>query len=159
MSNGWPPDWTDLTQGIGCEMCDSSRPDSDVYGLRIFQSSNVDAVLQRANIQRGYTVVIWRGRHITEPFELTDEESAEYWQSVMKVAKALMGYYRPLKMNYQTLGNSVPHLHTHLLPRYPKDPAPGRPFPLPPRDSSEPGIPEDELREQAHALRNTLRDR
>ena len=35
-----------------------------------------------------------------------------------------------MKMNYETLGNSLPHLHTHLVPRYTDDPRPGQPFPL-----------------------------
>ncbi|MFC9893055.1 HIT family protein [Nocardia sp. NPDC127579] len=137
-------------------MCDSARAESDDYGVRIFESANVDASLQRADIQRGYTVVIWRGRHVTEPFELTEDESARYWRAVMRVARALMDYYRPLKMNYETLGNSVPHLHTHLLPRYVEDPAPGRPFPLLPQDGSERRIPDDELWAQARALRERL---
>ncbi|MFE9578854.1 HIT family protein [Nocardia sp. NPDC006044] len=156
MTKNWPADWNDLIQGIGCEMCDSARPESDAYGVRIFRSPNVDAVLQRANIQRGYTLVIWRGRHITEPYELSGEESSEYWRSVMQVAKALTRYYQPLKMNYETLGNTVPHLHTHLVPRYVVDPAPGRPFPLLPQDGSEPQIPDDELLTQARALRTEL---
>jgi hypothetical protein len=28
-----------------------------------------------------------------------------------------------MKLNYFTLGNTVPHLHTHVLPRYQDDPA------------------------------------
>ena len=32
------------------------------------------------------------------------------------------------KMNINLLGNLVPHLHAHLLPRYEGDPAPGRPI-------------------------------
>jgi hypothetical protein len=27
-----------------------------------------------------------------------------------------------------TFGNAVPHVHTHIVPRYPDDPAPGRPL-------------------------------
>jgi diadenosine tetraphosphate (Ap4A) HIT family hydrolase len=46
------------------------------------------------------------------------------------VARALITVYSPLKMNYETLGNSLPHLHTHLVPWYPADPRPGQPFPL-----------------------------
>ena len=34
-------------------------------------------------------------------------------------------------MNYETLGNSLPHLHTHVMPRYADDPKPGWPFPHP----------------------------
>jgi len=158
MNSRWPSNWDDLIQGIGCEMCESARSDSDPYGVRILATKNVDAVLQRANVQRGYTLVIWRGRHVTEPTELTDDEASMYWLDVLTVARALINYYRPIKMNYETLGNSLPHLHTHLVPRYMEhDPAPGRPFPLLPQDGSEPMISDDELRADAEALRNLLR--
>lgn len=33
-------------------------------------------------------------------------------------------------MNFQTLGNALPHLHTHIVPRYIGDPAPGEPLPF-----------------------------
>ena len=53
------------------------------------------------------------------------------------------------------LGNSVPHLHTHLVPRYADDPRPGWPFPFPETDP--PPIPDGRLREQAEALRDAIR--
>jgi diadenosine tetraphosphate (Ap4A) HIT family hydrolase len=66
-----------------------------------------------ARIQLGYTLVIWRGRHINEPTELSEDEASLYWLDVLTTARALMEYYKPIKMNYETLGNSLPHLHTH----------------------------------------------
>jgi diadenosine tetraphosphate (Ap4A) HIT family hydrolase len=75
---------------------------------------------------------------------------------VLRVARALTDFYRPMKMNYETLGNSLPHLHTHLVPRYIEDPTPGRPFPLLPQDGTENTIPEDELRADAAKLRELL---
>jgi diadenosine tetraphosphate (Ap4A) HIT family hydrolase len=33
-------------------------------------------------------------------------------------------------MNFEILGNAVPHLHCHIKPRYYGDPAPGRPISL-----------------------------
>lgn len=156
MSSRWPQNWDQLIRGIGCAMCESNRPDSDRYGIRIMATEHTDSVLQRADVQRGYTLVIWRGRHVTEPFELTKEEAAAYWQDVLTVARALMHHYRPLKMNYETLGNNLPHLHTHLIPRYVQDPAPGRPFPLSPLNGSEPKIEESRLWADAKALRNLL---
>ncbi|MFD9893551.1 HIT family protein [Amycolatopsis sp. NPDC059027] len=137
-------------------MCESGRPDDDKYGIRVRATKNTDAVLQRANIQQGYTLVIWRGRHVAEPTELTDEEAAEYWLDVLTVSRALIQHYRPLKLNYETLGNSLPHLHTHLVPRYLKDPTPGRPFPLLPVDGSEPLVPDDQLQSDAEALRSLM---
>jgi diadenosine tetraphosphate (Ap4A) HIT family hydrolase len=158
MTLQWPLDWDARITGASCEMCDSTRPEEDDYGSLIYSTSQVDAVLQRARIQRGYTLVIWRGRHVVEPYELADEESAHYWRAVQRVARALAQHYRPIKMNYETLGNTVPHLHTHLLPRYVQDPAPGRPFPLLPQDGSEERIPLDELRADSEALRALLAD-
>ena len=57
---------------------------------------------------------------------------------------------------YETLGNALPHLHTHLVPRYTEDPRPGQPFPLsaqPPRGK----IPEERLLAEAAELRALLR--
>jgi diadenosine tetraphosphate (Ap4A) HIT family hydrolase len=64
--------------------------------------------------------------------------------------------YRPLKMNYETLGNSLPHLHTHLVPRYAADPRPGQPFPLS-AQAPERKVPEDRLLAEAADLRSLLR--
>ena len=152
----WPADWNDRVAGIGCVMCGSPRADSDRYGVRIRSTPDIDAVLQRVDLQRGYTLVIWRGRHVAEPYELTGDEAAGYWGVVLRVAWALATHYRPLKMNYETLGNSVPHLHTHLIPRYREDPAPGRPFPLAPATEREP-LSDAALGPDVEALRGLLR--
>jgi diadenosine tetraphosphate (Ap4A) HIT family hydrolase len=71
---------------------------------------------------------------------------------VLNVARALARYYKPLKMNYETLGNTLPHLHTHLLPRFVEDPAPGRPFPLVPQTGAEELIPRGKLMRDADEL-------
>lgn len=152
-AGAWPADWDALADGTGCGMCASGRPESDEFGVRIQATEHTDAYLQRANVQRGYTVVIWRGRHVCEPTDLDEDEAAAYWRDVLAVARALTAYYRPIKMNYETLGNSLPHLHTHLVPRYRADPAPGRPFPLLARDPAEPRVPEHRLLADAAALR------
>jgi diadenosine tetraphosphate (Ap4A) HIT family hydrolase len=57
-------------------------------------------------------------------------------------------------MNYDLLGNSLPHLHTHMLPRYADDPRPGWPFPFPEDDPP----PHDQARFRAdvEALRVLL---
>src|SRR3954462_13156330 len=106
MTPEWPADGKERISGTSCEMCTDDRPDSDEYGIRIYSSDQVDAVLQRAQIQRGYTLVIWRGRHVVEPFELDEDEAARYWLDGLCVARALAKYSQPLKMNYETLGNT-----------------------------------------------------
>lgn len=151
----WPRNWADLTRGVGCDMCEEGRPDANRYGVRIHTGPFTDAYLQRAAVQRGYSIVIWRGRHVNEPTELDDIEAAGYWAEVLTVARALIAVYRPLKMNYETLGNSLPHLHTHLIPRFTEDPRPGQPFPLSARQPDA-KVPEEQLRADASALRELL---
>jgi diadenosine tetraphosphate (Ap4A) HIT family hydrolase len=48
-------------------------------------------------------------------------------EDVTRVARALATVNRPLKMNYELLGNQVPHIHWHLIPRLAADPAVGGP--------------------------------
>ena len=40
----------------------------------------------------------------------------------MIAAKALADLFDPVKMNYEIHGNTLPHLHLHLYPRYKDDP-------------------------------------
>ncbi len=133
-------------------MCAQGRPDETEYGTRIFEGEVSDAILQRADVQRGYTVMIWRGRHVAEPTELSTEEAAAYWHELLRVGRALEEHLQPVKMNYETLGNSMPHLHTHVMPRYADDPRPGWPFPHP--EGERGAFDEDSLRHDVEALRS-----
>jgi len=122
--------------------------------VRIFNGRNADAYLMRAAIQRGYTVVIWCGRHVAEPTELAPEEAAAYGAEVLEVARAIERHFMPVKTNYNVLGNSVPHLHTHIIPRYADDPRPGWPFPFPEPDP--PPFEDETFRADVEALRRIL---
>jgi len=120
----------------------------------IFDGVVLDAYLERANIQRDYTIVVWRGRHVAEQTELSASDATAYWLEVLHVAQALEAHLKPVKMNYNVLGNSLPHLHTHLIPRYADDPRPGWPFPFPEHDP--PPIEDHVLQKDVEALRKLL---
>jgi diadenosine tetraphosphate (Ap4A) HIT family hydrolase len=98
--------------------------------------------------------MIWRGRHVAEPTELSDDEASAYWREMLRVGRALEEHFEPVKLNYETLGNAMPHLHTHVMPRYIDDPRPGWPFPYP--EGASPPHPEAEFRADAEALRRLL---
>ena len=135
-------------------MCAQGRPGEDEYGTRIFAGVVSDAYLQKRGIQRGYTVVIWRGRHVAEPTELSEDEASTYWLEMLRVGRALEAHLQPVKLNYDLLGNSLPHLHTHVVPRYADDPRPGWPFPFP---EEEPPPPDEaEFRADVDTLRRLL---
>src|SRR5207253_4785533 len=93
----WPASFYELRRGEGCPMCAQGRPDETPHGVRIFAGEVSDAYLQRAGIQRGYTISIWRGRHVAEPTELEAAETTAYWLEVVAVARALEAVLQPVK--------------------------------------------------------------
>lgn len=148
----WPENWTDIAKGTGCPICVAGRPESDAFGVRFYRGKFLDAYLQRAEVQSGYTVAMWRGRHAADLAHLTDEESIGYCLDLRRVAMALYNHYHPLILNYETWGNGLPHIHTHITPRYLNDPAPGRPFPRTHETPSE-KVPEVDLLNDVEALK------
>lgn len=55
------------------------------------------------------------------------ERQRALWEDVMDVADAIRAAFAPRRLNYENLGNVVPHVHWHIIPRYahPADPDPG----------------------------------
>lgn len=150
----WPTRFYEQKRGIGCPMCAEGRPEATGDGVRFFAGEVCDAYLRRTKIQSGLTVAVWRGRHVAEPTELSDEEATLYWREVLTAARALEAVFEPIKLNYNLLGNWVPHLHTHIVPRYADDPKPGWPFPFP--EVEPPEMAEDEMQRDVASLRAFL---
>lgn len=96
-------------------------------GLWVADLPTSVAVLSIDQYYRGYTVLIAKN-HATELYHLTEEESVEFVRDMRQVAHAIAKAFTPRKMNYELLGNTVPHLHWHLVPRYDWDEKPKRPI-------------------------------
>jgi diadenosine tetraphosphate (Ap4A) HIT family hydrolase len=65
-------------------------------------------------------------KHVIELYELDDKELLGLMNEVQRYAWALKQVTGAVKINYEIHGNTVPHLHIHLYPRYLDDPFPGR---------------------------------
>jgi diadenosine tetraphosphate (Ap4A) HIT family hydrolase len=127
--SSWPANYKERLSGLECNLCAEGRPEETDERIRFFSTDLCDAYLHFQGVQRGYATVIWRGGHIVEPTDLSENEAKTFWFDVLCVGRAMQTYYRPLKMNYQLLGNGVPHLHWLLAPRFIEDVAPGKPLP------------------------------
>lgn len=148
----WPENYREQLSGSVCSLCIEGRPEEIGGRIRFFSGTSSDGYLHRRGVQRGYVAVIWRGRHIVEPTELTQQEAIAFWFDVLQVSRAMQVVYRPLKMNYQLLGNRIPHLHWLLAPRFVEDVAPGDPLP----GQGYHDFPEDEVRREVAQLREAL---
>lgn len=151
----WPTDWDELRRGKGCAFCAEGRPVENPYGVRIFEGHVLDAYLQRRAPSRGYTIAVWRGRHVAGPGELSVEEAASYGAELVQATKALEEYYQPAQTTFLTLGLQIAHLHTNVVLRYLDDGHPGEPLDLGVGERVEPA----QLKEDAAQLRKLLAPR
>jgi diadenosine tetraphosphate (Ap4A) HIT family hydrolase len=147
----WPESWYELKVGKGCGMCANRGLEDSGWGVRFLEGAWADVLLWRSGRLRGYAVAIWKHQHVAEPTQLPTEEAAGFWLETLRAGAAIEGHLRPVKLNYLTLGNALPHLHTHIVPRYAEDPIPGRPFPFDFLDTGR--QPEERLQADVLALR------
>lgn len=68
----------------------------------------------------GFCRVVWNA-HATEFSELDDASRGHVMKVVAVVEKMLRTLLSPDKINLASLGNQVPHLHWHIIPRYRDD--------------------------------------
>ncbi|OGO78332.1 MAG: hypothetical protein A2Y23_04865 [Clostridiales bacterium GWB2_37_7] len=64
-------------------------------------------------------------KHYVHLYDMTKEDLAGFMVDVQKAAKVLQEVTGAIKINYEIHGNSAPHLHCHLFPRYLDDDFPG----------------------------------
>ena len=84
------------------------------------------ALLGPWQFYHGYCLLVSR-RHATELSHLTDTERVAHLEEMCLLARAIETAFAPHKLNYELLGNQVPHLHWHLFPRSADDPDKLRP--------------------------------
>ncbi len=65
--------------------------------------------------------VVWRA-HVREMTDLVEADRHRLLDVVMGVEEVLRDLLKPAKMNVASLGNLVPHLHWHVIPRFQDDP-------------------------------------
>lgn len=129
--DAWMPRarWDALVRGEGCPLCEelASTLPANHHGHTIVDLRNSRLRLAANQSVPGYCVLICR-RHVREPYELTKEERDAFFDDMIRAALAVEKVFEPVKMNFEILGNAVPHLHAHVKPRCYGDPAPGRPI-------------------------------
>jgi diadenosine tetraphosphate (Ap4A) HIT family hydrolase len=87
----------------------------------VWQFPHSIALLGPWQFYHGYCILVAR-RHATELAQLDDGERQAYLEEMCLLARAIGQCFAPHKLNYELLGNQVPHLHWHLFPRYRPDP-------------------------------------
>jgi diadenosine tetraphosphate (Ap4A) HIT family hydrolase len=97
----------------GCELCDLSVP-------VVWQDEKLSVILVDDAAYPGFCRVIWRDL-VREMSDLSHDDRLLLNEAVYQVEQAVREVMQPLKVNVASLGNVVPHLHWHIIPRYADD--------------------------------------
>jgi len=102
-----------MTTVSSCELCALNVPTvvaNDKFAVIIVDDANYP----------GFCRVIWRD-HVREMSDLKREDRLLLNEAVFEVEQAVREVMAPAKINVASLGNVVPHLHWHVIPRYTDD--------------------------------------
>ncbi len=133
-----------------CPMCAKWHSEPD---LRVVELEHCCVMLNRDQFFPGYTFVFTQN-HVTELFHLEREVRGAVMEEVTATAGALYNLFRPAKMNYELLGNMVPHMHWHLVPRFADDLLWPRPIWSEPHDEAI--LSPTEYAERIELIRNAI---
>jgi diadenosine tetraphosphate (Ap4A) HIT family hydrolase len=98
-----------------CELCQFAG------GEILFQDDRLRIILVDDPDYPGFCRLIWN-EHVKEMTDLPPDDRQHVFDWLMRTEKALRDVMNPDKINLASLGNVVPHLHWHLIPRFRDDP-------------------------------------
>ncbi len=133
-----------------CIICAGTWPQPDHL---IVEVGLTTAYLFQDQFFPGWTVLVLK-EHFSELYELSQSARRRLIEEVARVAQALAQTFDAQKINYELLGNQVPHMHWHLIPRLKRDPEPLKPVWTVPHDPVM--LPPDRLAERLGHLRSAL---
>ena len=112
----------------GCEVCQiQARAEGGEDPWAVARLSTGHVGLNPNQHYRGYTFFSAR-QCVPELHVLSIDERTSFLHDMAVVSHAVFRAFAPVKLNYELLGNTVPHLHWHLVPRHADDPRPFAPI-------------------------------
>jgi diadenosine tetraphosphate (Ap4A) HIT family hydrolase len=100
---------------------DSCRLCREEGGALVWSGADCRIVQVSDTSLPGFCRVIWH-HHIAEMSALNHAQRNLLMRVVVGVEEIVANTMKPLKINLASLGNQVPHLHWHIIPRYEDDP-------------------------------------
>ena len=97
-----------------CPLC---RPEKETV---LWSDTRCRVILVDDPDYAGFCRVIWQ-QHVKEMTDLSEADRVHFMVVVFAVEQALRESMHPDKINLASLGNQVPHLHWHVIPRFADD--------------------------------------
>lgn len=97
-----------------CPLC--SGPGGEI----LWEDALLRVILADEPANPGFTRIVWNA-HVAEMTDLREADRDRLMAAVWAVEAAMRETLRPDKINLASLGNVVPHLHWHVIPRWHDD--------------------------------------
>jgi diadenosine tetraphosphate (Ap4A) HIT family hydrolase len=106
-----------MVTNAACELCADSGGDL----LWEDESCRVVRVADKSGLAfPGFCRVVWN-RHVAEMSDLGENDARHVFKVLLATERAVRSAVKPDKINLASLGNLVPHLHWHVIPRWKDD--------------------------------------
>lgn len=94
----------------------------EIPSTAVYEDDDFKAILDVNPAARGHVIIIPK-RHASNIYELEDEDAAKVFPIARRIASALQKTYgcdgvNILQNNGEAAGQTVFHLHVHVVPRY-----------------------------------------
>ena len=104
-----------------CIFCEIKKTKSRI----ILENTYAYAISDQYKVSQGHTLIILK-RHVSSLFEASSEELTAIFDLAKKVQKLVSKQYQPDGYNVgfndlEAAGQSIPHCHMHIIPRYKGD--------------------------------------
>ena len=119
--------WERLVRGAECPF-DAPRQSANEHWDLVARLAISSLYLTANQAYRGQCLLILDIRHATRPDDLSREEWGTFCADLYAAEVAIAKAVQPDHMNVAALGNVIPHLHWHIVPRYRDDPRWGAPI-------------------------------
>ncbi|HAK17899.1 MAG TPA: HIT family protein [Lachnospiraceae bacterium] len=87
------------------------------FGVKICELPMSKVILFKEQSHPGRVIVACK-RHVDDITSLTQEERAQYIEDINKVAVCVHKLFHPDKINFGAYGDTMHHLHVHVVPKY-----------------------------------------
>jgi diadenosine tetraphosphate (Ap4A) HIT family hydrolase len=119
--------WDDLAAGNECPF-DAPRAPHTAHWDAVATLGAATLYLPHNQTYRGHCILVFDPRHATRLDKLAPAEWATFADDLQRATRAIAAVCTPNHFNVASLGNLMPHLHWHLVPRYKSDPRWGGPI-------------------------------
>ena len=100
-----------------CQYC-LNREAIENFGRIAFETETSIIIVFKDQTHKGRMCVAYKKDHVADICDLSPEDRITFINDVVACANAIKEVYHPDRVNYGAYGDTLGHLHFHLVPKY-----------------------------------------